>query len=36
LVGERTAIDAQVLIPDLASGLENRMQPTADGLRLYA
>lgn len=35
LVGERTAADAQVFIRDLASRLENRIQLTTDGLKLY-
>ncbi|NTY58460.1 hypothetical protein FEG63_02695 [Mycolicibacterium sphagni] len=35
LVGERTADDARVFIRDLASRLENRVQLTSDGLKLY-
>jgi len=35
LVGERTSDDAEVFIRDLASRLENRVQLTTDGLRLY-
>ncbi|SBS78738.1 conserved hypothetical protein [uncultured Mycobacterium sp.] len=35
LVGERTAADAHVFIRDLASRLENRVQLTTDGLKLY-
>jgi IS1 family transposase len=35
LVGERTAEDAGVFIRDLASRLENRVQLTTDGLKLY-
>jgi IS1 family transposase len=35
LVGERTADDARIIIRDLASRLENRIQLTTDGLKLY-
>jgi IS1 family transposase len=35
LVGERTATDADVFINDLASRLNNRIQLSTDGLRLY-
>lgn len=35
LVGERTAADAELFIQDLASRLNNRIQLSTDGLRLY-
>lgn len=35
LVGERTALDAEVFMRDLASRLSNRVQLTTDGLKLH-